>query len=107
MDFLKNTLTSALSKGPPFPYSFQDRVGPAGVFSLFNGTKRDDGSAVSILSFEVNDATRSRLPLAKNALRKMRTLRHPGIVKVLESVEVCDVRGRGRRRGELMRQPAQ
>lgn len=27
------------------------------------------------------------MPLAKNALRKLRTLRHPGVVRVLESVE--------------------
>lgn len=32
-------------------------------------------------------ANKSRLPLAKNALRKLRTLRHPGIIKVLDSVE--------------------
>lgn len=30
---------------------------------------------------------RSRLPLARNALRKLRTLRHPGIVKVLDTIE--------------------
>ena len=30
---------------------------------------------------------RSRLPLARNAVRKMRTLRHPGVIKVLDTVE--------------------
>lgn len=92
MDFLKSTLTSALSKGPPFPYTFLGRVShhtnSSSVFTLFHATKKDDGSACSVFSFEVTDATRSQLPLAKNALRKMRTLRHPGVVKVLESVEV-------------------
>jgi SCY1-like protein 1 len=93
MEFLKSTLTSALSKGPPFPYTFLDRVSLPGedsssIFTLHNATKREDGSACSVFSFEVTDATRSRLPLAKNALRKLRTLRHPGVVKVLESVEV-------------------
>lgn len=48
---------------------------------------QEDGSRCSIFSFDVN-ANRSRLPLAKNALRKFRTLRHPGIVKVLDTVEV-------------------
>ena len=37
-------------------------------------------------------ANKSKLPLAKNAVRKLRTLRHPGIVKVLETVEVKDKR---------------
>jgi hypothetical protein len=49
---------------------------------------QEDGSNCSIFSFEINDSTRSRLPLAKNAARKLRTLRHPGVVKVLDSVEV-------------------
>jgi len=94
MDFLKSTLSSALSKGPPFPYTFHDRVTlpgdtpVGGVFNLFNGTKREDSSACSIFTFEATDASRTRLPLAKNALRRLRTLRHPGVVRVLDSVEV-------------------
>lgn len=48
---------------------------------------QEDNSKCSIFSFDIN-ANRSRLPMAKNALRKFRTLRHPGIVKVLDTVEV-------------------
>lgn len=48
---------------------------------------QEDGSKCSIFSFDVA-ANRSRLPLAKNALRKFRTIRHPGIVRVLDTVEV-------------------
>jgi SCY1-like protein 1 len=91
MDFLKSTLTSALSKGPPFPYAFLDRVDTCGVFTLHNGTKREDGGACSIFTFEINSSSNSRAPLAKNALRKLRTLRHPGCVRVLESVEVREI----------------
>ncbi|KAF1354904.1 armadillo-type protein [Delphinella strobiligena] len=87
MDFLKSAVASAISKGPAFPYSFGDRVDiDQSIWTLHNGTKREDGSKCSIFSFDVN-ANRSRLPLAKNALRKFRTLRHPGIVKVLDTVE--------------------
>ena len=32
-------------------------------------------------------ADRYRLPLARNAVRKMRTLRHPGVIKILDTVE--------------------
>ena len=48
---------------------------------------QEDGSNCSILSFDIT-TNKSRLPLAKNAVRKLRTLRHPGIVKVLDTVEV-------------------
>ncbi|GAB7356318.1 hypothetical protein MBLNU459_g7115t1 [Dothideomycetes sp. NU459] len=87
MDFLKSAVASAISKGPAFPYTFGDRVDiDQSIWTLQNGTRREDGSKCSIFSFDVN-ANRSRLPLAKNALRKFRTLRHPGIIKVLETVE--------------------
>lgn len=48
---------------------------------------QDDSSKCSVFSFDIN-ANRSRLPLAKNALRKLRTMRHPGVVKVIDTVEV-------------------
>ncbi|KAL7266755.1 Nuclear aminoacylation-dependent tRNA export pathway component [Rhizina undulata] len=88
MDFLKSAVASAISKGPAFPYSFGARVDTDdSIWALYNGTKREDGSNCSIFSFEINDSTRSRLPLAKNSLRKLRTLRHPGVIKVLDTVE--------------------
>ncbi|KAF2280595.1 ARM repeat-containing protein [Westerdykella ornata] len=87
MDFLKSAVASAISKGPAFGYSFGDRVDiDDALWTLHNGTKREDGSKCSIFSFDVN-ANRSRLPLARNAVRKLRTLRHPGVVKVLDTVE--------------------
>ena len=48
---------------------------------------KEDGSDCSIFAFDVA-ADRSRLPLARNAVRKMRTLRHPGMIKVYDTVEV-------------------
>ncbi|RFU25317.1 hypothetical protein B7463_g11010, partial [Scytalidium lignicola] len=87
MDFLKSAVASAISKGPPFPYSFGDRVDiDQSIWILYNGTKREDGSNCSIFSFDVV-ANKSRLPLARNAVKKLRTLRHPGVLKVLDTVE--------------------
>ncbi|TGO08739.1 hypothetical protein BTUL_0194g00190 [Botrytis tulipae] len=87
MDFLKSAVASAISKGPPFPYTFGDQVDiEESIWKLYNGTKREDGSNCSIFSFDVS-ANKSRLPLAKNAVKKLRTLRHPGVIKVLDTVE--------------------
>ncbi|KAK3625616.1 Nuclear aminoacylation-dependent tRNA export pathway component [Elasticomyces elasticus] len=86
MDFLKSAVAS-IAKGPAFPYSFGDRVDlDQTVWTLHNGTKREDGSKCSIFSFDIN-ANRNRLVLANNAVRKLKTLRHPGIIKVLDIVE--------------------
>ncbi|KAL6714981.1 Nuclear aminoacylation-dependent tRNA export pathway component [Lecanora helva] len=87
MDFLKSAVASAISKDPPFPYKFGDRLTlDQSIWTLYNGTKREDGSNCSIFAFDIT-ADKSRLPLARNAVRKMRTLRHPGVVKVLDTVE--------------------
>ncbi|KAH6663411.1 kinase family protein-like protein [Halenospora varia] len=87
MEFFKSAVASAISKGPPFPYTFGDRVDvDTSIWTLHNGTKREDGSNCSIFSFDVT-ANKSRLPMARNAVRKLRTMRHPGVVKVLDTVE--------------------
>ncbi|KAF1990937.1 ARM repeat-containing protein [Aulographum hederae CBS 113979] len=87
MDFLKSAVASAISKASAFPYAFGDRVDiEQSIWTLHNGTKREDGSPCSIFSFDIT-ANKSRLPLARNALRKLRTLRHPGVIKVLETSE--------------------
>ncbi|GAB0135097.1 hypothetical protein EsDP_00003447 [Epichloe bromicola] len=87
MDFLKNAVASAMASGPPFPYNFGDKVDiDESVFTLYNGTKREDGSNCSIFSFDIT-STKGRLPLARNALKKLRTMRHPGVIKVFDTVE--------------------
>ncbi|KAF2399120.1 ARM repeat-containing protein [Trichodelitschia bisporula] len=87
MDFLKSAVASAISKGPAFPYSFDERIDlEQSIWTLHNGTKREDSSKCSVFSFDVA-VNKSRLPLARNALRKLRTLRHPGLIKVFDTVE--------------------
>jgi len=106
MDFLKSAVVSAISKSSSLPYSFDGRIDiDQSIWTLHNSTKRviqpyhlltlmakltadvqEDGSKCSVFSFDIN-ANKSRLPLARNALRKLRTLRHPGIIKVIDTVE--------------------
>ncbi|KAJ5898413.1 hypothetical protein N7504_008701 [Penicillium tannophilum] len=87
MDFLKSAVASAIAKGSSLPFSLGDRVDIGdSIWTLHNGTKRDDSSACSVFTFDIA-ANKSRLPLAKNAVRKSRTLRHPGVIKVLDTIE--------------------
>ncbi|KAL9042419.1 MAG: hypothetical protein Q9214_003787 [Letrouitia sp. 1 TL-2023] len=87
MDFLKSAVASAISKGSQLPYSFGDRVTlEQSIWTLHNGTRKEDGIECSIFTFEI-PTNRSRAPLARNAARKLRTLRHPGVIKVLDTVE--------------------
>ncbi|EAW07871.1 COPI-interacting protein CEX1 [Aspergillus clavatus NRRL 1] len=87
MDFLKSAVASAIAKGSSFPYSFGDRVDVSdSIWTLHNATKREDGSPCSVFTFEIA-SNNSRTPLARNAVRKSRTLRHPGVIKVLDTIE--------------------
>jgi SCY1-like protein 1 len=87
MDFLKSAVASAIAKGSSFPYSLGDRVDLSdSIWTLHNATKREDGSPCSVFTFDIS-SNNSRTPLARNAVRKSRTLRHPGVIKVLDTIE--------------------
>ena len=56
--------------------------------SIFLSFYQDDGSLVSIFEYDLNDPSRKMVvPLAKNALRKLRTTRHPDVLKFVDAVE--------------------
>lgn len=111
MDFLKSAVAAAgIAKGPSLPFTFGEQVPlDQSIWKLYNGTKRvrsrqslglnsstdhltqDDKSECTIFAFEILE-NKSRLPLARNAFKKLRTLRHPGIIKVLDTIEVLGTR---------------
>ncbi|KAM0753621.1 hypothetical protein T439DRAFT_377790 [Meredithblackwellia eburnea MCA 4105] len=66
------------------------------IWSLYDGIKKDDSSTVSIFCFDSaavpahtssTSDRRALSPLARNALRKLRTLRHPNILKFIDGSE--------------------
>ncbi|CAE6446754.1 unnamed protein product [Rhizoctonia solani] len=95
MDYLRSLGSAAASSliqksGLTLPFSLGDRVIAYGdpIWTLYDATKRDDSSPVSVFAFDASDPQRrDLLPLAKNALRKLRTTRHPDILKFIDVVE--------------------
>ncbi|KAL5506966.1 CEX1 [Sanghuangporus vaninii] len=96
MDLLRNLGSAAVSSlvqksGLNLPFTlgekntyFEGRT----IWSLYDGTKRDDGSKVSIFIFDSNQPPRRNLlPLAKNALKKLRTVRHPDVLKFIDTAD--------------------
>lgn len=51
---------------------------------------QEDNSEVSIFTFDVTK-NRDKVQLAKHAYKKMRTLRHPDLLRYLDGVEVLDI----------------
>ncbi|KAH9858547.1 ARM repeat-containing protein [Lenzites betulinus] len=96
MDYLRTLGSAAVSSlvqksGLTLPFSLGNKVTSfenRTIWSLYDGTKREDSSPVSIFEFEANTpAKKNLLPLAKNAVRKLRTVRHPDVLKFMEVVE--------------------
>ncbi|GAA5904553.1 hypothetical protein JCM8208_004814 [Rhodotorula glutinis] len=91
-------LHSAQGGVPGVPaYALGDRVtafdGKA-IWTVWNGTKKDDQSPVSVFSFDLSSPShvsahdrRALFPLARTAFRKLRALRHPNILKFLDGAE--------------------
>jgi len=56
---------------------------------MFTTPPQADKSAVSVFVFDGTGSRQDKLPLAKNALRRSKTLRHPNMLPYLDSLEVC------------------
>ncbi|KAI5116981.1 hypothetical protein M0805_001592 [Coniferiporia weirii] len=96
MDLLRNLGSAAVSSlvqksGLNLPFSLGEKNAyfeGKTLWSLYDGTKRDDGTPVSVFIFDSNQPPRRNLlPLAKNALRKLRTVRHPDVLKFIDTVD--------------------
>ncbi|KAJ6497835.1 armadillo-type protein [Mycena sanguinolenta] len=92
MDYLRTLGSAAVStlvqkSGLTLPFSLGPKVTAFdGVWTLYDATKRDDGTLVSVFEYDCT-SRRGMLPIAKNALRKLRTTRHPDVLKFLDAVE--------------------
>ncbi|KAF7969152.1 hypothetical protein HWV62_28194 [Athelia sp. TMB] len=94
MDYLRTLGSAAVSSlvqksGLNLPFTLGQKVTSFETFwTLYDATKRDDGSLVSVFEYDFNHPLNKKLvPLAKNSLRKLRTVRHPDILKFMDVVE--------------------
>ncbi|KAN0090665.1 hypothetical protein V8E55_004231 [Tylopilus felleus] len=94
MDYLRNLGSAAVStlvqkSGINLPFTLGPKVTSCEtLWVLYDATKRDDGSPVSVFEYDfVHPLSKSTIPLAKNALRKLRTIRHPDVLKFMDVVE--------------------
>ncbi|KAF8813689.1 ARM repeat-containing protein [Phlegmacium glaucopus] len=94
MDYLRTLGSAAVStlvqkSGLNLPFSLGPKVPQTdGYYNLYDATKRDDGSPVSVFEYDFNDSSRKNIkPFAQNALRKLRATRHPDVLKFMDAVE--------------------
>lgn len=102
MDYFKSLSSAASSvlssarSGPLPNITIGSEVGEyrqQTLWSLYSAVKRDDSTPCTVLAFDLShphNASRANLlPLAKNAVRKLRTTRHPDVLKLLDSAETA------------------
>ncbi|WWD19545.1 hypothetical protein CI109_104006 [Kwoniella shandongensis] len=100
MNYLKSITTSVLqSTGVTFPFSIGERIpgldSQSSIWEIREGVKRDDGTLLTLFIFDStlpplqpgNKDRKTLFQLARNALKKLRTIRHPDVVKYIDSVE--------------------
>jgi len=111
MDYLRTLGSAAVStlvqkSGLNLPFSLGVKVPTSDtIYTLYEATKRvrssyscfnikfdvgdkDDSSPVSVFEYDLNDPSRRNIkPLALNALKKLRTTRHPEVLKFMDAVE--------------------
>ncbi|KAI7863000.1 armadillo-type protein [Spinellus fusiger] len=87
--FVKSGLSFLGKDSSAFPYTLGDKVESfegLSVWALHQGTKKEDGSQVSIFVFDCTK-NKDRIPLAKNGFKRMRTMRHPDMLRYLDGIE--------------------
>ncbi|KAK4689876.1 SCY1-like protein 1, partial [Tremellales sp. Uapishka_1] len=100
MNYLKSITTSVLnSTGVSFPFSIGERIpgleSHDSIWEMREGVKKDDGTLLTLFIFDAtlpplqpgNKDRKVLLQLARNSLKKLRTIRHPDVVKYIDSVE--------------------
>lgn len=73
-----------------FPYDLGEPVPgltDKSVWSLHRGKKRSTQEEVSVFLFDVQKSSETQLEIAKSALKKLKTLRHPSLMHFLDSCE--------------------
>ncbi|KAG2054993.1 ARM repeat-containing protein [Suillus hirtellus] len=94
MDYLRSFGSAAVStlvqkSGLSLPFSLGAKVYSCETFwTLYDATKREDGSLVSVFEYDLtHPLNKSTIPLARNSLRKLRTIRHPDVLRYIDVVE--------------------
>lgn len=99
MNFLSKTLSTFT--GSSIPYTFKEKIvdpitptssihqiDSSTVWSLYNGINPKDSSPVSIFEFNLRDTRVQRWELlARNAFKKLKTIKYPGLVSVVDFIE--------------------
>ncbi|KAJ7360108.1 N-terminal kinase-like protein [Desmophyllum pertusum] len=73
-----------------FPYEIGVKIGnleDKSVWTLHEGKKKGTGETVSVFVHDVKSSSEDKVQTAKLALRRLKTLRHPNILRYIDALE--------------------
>ncbi|KAI8616083.1 armadillo-type protein [Chytriomyces sp. MP71] len=86
----KTVLGAFSSTAPAHPFVLGELLGDTGTlgWTQYKATRRDNGAEVSVFVFDsARPGYKDRMALARNALKRFKTLRHPDIVAFVDGAE--------------------
>ncbi|KAI9243995.1 armadillo-type protein [Phascolomyces articulosus] len=87
--FVKSGLSLLGNNSASFPFHIGNKVDwyeDQSIWSLHHGTRKDDGSPVSIFTFDCSK-NGDKVSLARNAFKRIRTMRHPDLLRYIDGAE--------------------
>ncbi|KAK6477679.1 N-terminal kinase-like protein isoform X1 [Huso huso] len=81
---------SFFSRDPVKDFQYEilpDGQETSGIWSLHRGKRKVSGEPVSVFVFEVKPGSEEHTPVAKAALKRLKTLRHPNILSYVDGLE--------------------
>ncbi|KAI9197249.1 armadillo-type protein [Polychytrium aggregatum] len=89
-EFAKSTISRAIGSaaGPALPFSIGEPISssPSSLWAIHRGTKKDDNTPVSVFVFDCA-RFKDKVAIARNCLKRFKTIRHPDILKFIDGVE--------------------
>ncbi|KAI9187985.1 Nuclear aminoacylation-dependent tRNA export pathway component [Blastocladiella emersonii ATCC 22665] len=84
--FIRSTVSRVVGPGKDLPnVAMGDKVaGDHGHWTLYDATMRDSGAPVTVFHFEASGPRKELLPLAQNAFKRFRTIRHPEVLRFID-----------------------
>ncbi|EEB09418.2 SCY1 protein kinase Ppk3 [Schizosaccharomyces japonicus yFS275] len=88
MDFFKTATSFIIRASSRFPYDLKDPVSLPGdsIWTLYDAVLRDNGHQCSVFSLDKKKYPQGK-ELADNAISKLKQIRHPHVLKFLNSYE--------------------
>ncbi|AWP11979.1 putative N-terminal kinase-like protein [Scophthalmus maximus] len=86
----KEEMWSFFARDPVKDFAYEilpDTQEKSGIWTLHRGKRKTNGEPVSVFVYEVSQGTDPQTQLAKAAVKRMKTLRHPNILAYVDGLE--------------------